>query len=57
MITLGILIAYIVDYGTKDINGAAAYKIPIGLQCIWGAILCASFNHSLFTLSSPDPVT
>ena len=40
MITLGILIAYIVDYGTRNINGAAAYKIPIGLQVIWGAMLC-----------------
>lgn len=44
MITLGILIAYIVDYGTKDIHSAASYKIPIGLQCIWGVILCANFS-------------
>ncbi|KZP16666.1 general substrate transporter, partial [Athelia psychrophila] len=41
MITIGIVIAYIVDYGTRNINGAAAYKIPIGLQVIWGVMLCA----------------
>jgi len=41
MITFGILIAYIVDFGTKGIDGVASYKIPIGLQIIWGLILCA----------------
>ncbi|ETW76260.1 MFS sugar transporter [Heterobasidion irregulare TC 32-1] len=41
MITFGILIAYILDFACKRIDGTASYKIPIGLQIIWGAILCA----------------
>jgi hypothetical protein len=40
MITLGILIAYILDFACKDINGTASFKIPIGIQVIWGVILC-----------------
>ena len=38
---IGILIAYIVDYGTKDISNTAAFRIPIGLQILWSLILCA----------------
>lgn len=41
MITLGILLAYIFDLGCKDISNTAAYRIPIGLQILWGLILCA----------------
>ncbi|KIM82997.1 hypothetical protein PILCRDRAFT_70080 [Piloderma croceum F 1598] len=41
MITLGILIAYILDFACKDIDGTASFKIPIGIQVIWGVILCA----------------
>lgn len=40
MITFGILIAYILDFACKDINGTASFKIPIGIQIIWGVILC-----------------
>ncbi|GAA5936407.1 sugar porter family MFS transporter [Sporobolomyces koalae] len=39
MITIGLLIAAIVVNGTKNINGRAAFQIPIGLQFIWGMIL------------------
>lgn len=41
MITLGILIAYCVDYGTKDRNDTGAYRIPIAIQCLWALILAA----------------
>lgn len=41
MITLGILIAYVAVYGTKDYSGSAAYRIPIGIQLAWSLILCA----------------
>lgn len=38
-ITIGLLIAAIVVNGTKDINSEACYRIPIGIQFIWAAIL------------------
>ncbi|GMM27912.1 hypothetical protein DAMA08_006280 [Martiniozyma asiatica (nom. inval.)] len=38
-ITIGLLIASCVDYGTKNISGSAAYRIPIGLQMLWALIL------------------
>ena len=37
--TLGILIASIVSYATKDIPSNASYKLPIIIQLIWPAIL------------------
>ena len=47
MITFGILIAYILDFACKRIDGTASYKIPIGLQIIWGAILCTNVAQPL----------
>jgi sugar porter (SP) family MFS transporter len=38
-ITIGLLVAAIVNNGTKDIQSLACYRIPIGLQFIWAAIL------------------
>jgi SP family sugar:H+ symporter-like MFS transporter len=38
-ITIGLLIAAIVNNGTKDINSYACYRIPIGIQLIWASIL------------------
>ena len=38
-ITLGLLIASCVDYGTSKLNSDAQFRIPIGLQFIWGVIL------------------
>ncbi|KAJ4415610.1 hypothetical protein N0V82_007244 [Gnomoniopsis sp. IMI 355080] len=38
-ITIGLLLASCVVYGTESINGPRAYRIPIGIQFIWGAIL------------------
>ncbi|GAA5965299.1 hypothetical protein JCM3765_007155 [Sporobolomyces pararoseus] len=39
MITIGLLIASIVVNGTKDYSGASSYRIPIGIQFAWAAIL------------------
>ncbi|KAK5105704.1 hypothetical protein LTR62_002357 [Meristemomyces frigidus] len=38
-ITLGLLLASGVDYGTKSFNSPSSYRIPIGLQFIFGFIL------------------
>lgn len=38
-ITIGLLVASGVDQGCKDITTRSSYRIPIGLQFIWAAIL------------------
>jgi sugar porter (SP) family MFS transporter len=38
-ITIGLLIAAIVNNGTKDIQSYSCYRIPIGIQLLWAAIL------------------
>jgi sugar porter (SP) family MFS transporter len=38
-ITFGILVAAIVNNSTKNITGAAAYRIPIATQLVWAGIL------------------
>ncbi|CAF3706369.1 unnamed protein product [Rotaria sordida] len=38
-ITIGCLVAAIVNNETKDIQSYACYRIPIGIQLIWAAIL------------------
>lgn len=38
-ITIGLLIASCVDYGTKNMNNSGSYRIPIGLQFLWVLIL------------------
>lgn len=40
-ITIGLLIASGVDQGCKDLISRSSYRIPIGLQFIWAAILAA----------------
>lgn len=37
MITIGLLIAAVIVNGTKDMDNAGCYRIPIGLQFIWAA--------------------
>lgn len=34
-----IFISYIVDLGTHSINNSASWRIPVGLQMVWGLIL------------------
>lgn len=38
-ITLGLLLASVVDYATKDRLDSGAYRIPIALQFVWALIL------------------
>lgn len=38
-ITIGLLVASVVDQGCKDRTTSSSYRIPIGLQFIWAAIL------------------
>ena len=38
-ITLGLLMASGVNYGTKGYPNASSYRVPIGLQFAWGVIL------------------
>ena len=34
-----IFLSYIIDLGTHFIDGPASWRIPVGLQLAWGAIL------------------
>jgi sugar porter (SP) family MFS transporter len=38
-ITIGLLVASCVDYGTQNYTTTGSYRIPIGLQMIWAIIL------------------
>ncbi|KAJ3895370.1 general substrate transporter [Lentinula edodes] len=38
-IITGIFLSYVFDLGTHALGGAASWRIPVGLQLVWGAIL------------------
>lgn len=38
-IIIGIFLSYVLDLATHNIPGTASWKIPIGLQLLWGLIL------------------
>ncbi|KAI0134248.1 general substrate transporter [Xylariales sp. AK1849] len=38
-VTIGLLLASAVDYGTQNRNDSGSYRIPIGLQMLWAIIL------------------
>ncbi|KAF8926151.1 hypothetical protein BGZ47_002887 [Haplosporangium gracile] len=38
-ITIGLLLAACVSYGTQDFENSGSYRIPIGLQMLWALIL------------------
>ncbi|KAF9887933.1 hypothetical protein FE257_009455 [Aspergillus nanangensis] len=38
-ITIGLMLASCVDYGTQNRTDSASYRIPIGLQMLWALIL------------------
>ncbi|CUM67322.1 uncharacterized protein PRCAT00005015001 [Priceomyces carsonii] len=38
-VTIGLLLASCVDYGTQDYTTSASYRIPIALQMLWALIL------------------
>ncbi len=39
-ITIGLLLASIVDNATKGRGGNTCWRIPISIQFVWAAILC-----------------
>nr|POF12276.1 putative glucose transporter rco-3 [Quercus suber] len=51
-ITLGLLLASCVVYGTQNMDSSASYRIPIGLQWAWALILGASFFDSIRDLKA-----
>jgi sugar porter (SP) family MFS transporter len=38
-VTIGLMLASCVDYGTQNRNDSGSYRIPIGLQLLWAIIL------------------
>ena len=38
-ITIGILIAYLINFGTERIEGTASWRIPVGLSYLWALVL------------------
>ncbi|KAH8113463.1 sugar transporter [Phellopilus nigrolimitatus] len=38
-VIMGIFISYIIDLGTHTIKNSASWRIPVGLQLLWGLIL------------------
>ncbi|KAL4911627.1 hypothetical protein BDW74DRAFT_184843 [Aspergillus multicolor] len=38
-ITLGIFIAYCINYGTESINNSASWRIPLGITFLWALLL------------------
>ncbi|CAE6429736.1 unnamed protein product [Rhizoctonia solani] len=49
-IIAGIFLSYIIDFGTHKIHGSASWRIPVGLQLLWGLILCGGI---MFLPESP----
>lgn len=44
-ITIGLLLAACVDYGTQDRDDTGSYRIPIALQMLWALILAAGIAY------------
>lgn len=38
-ITIGILIAYLINFGTESVNGSASWRIPVGISFLWAMVL------------------
>lgn len=49
-----IFLSYIIDLGTHTINGPASWRIPVGLQMLWGFILLSGI---FFLPESPYVLT
>jgi len=39
MIIIGIFLSYVIDLGTHNISNSASWRIPVGLQMLWGLII------------------
>ncbi|KAH7922786.1 general substrate transporter [Leucogyrophana mollusca] len=60
-IIMGIFLSYIIDLGTHSIPNSASWRIPVGLQMLWGLILLSGIfflpespRHLLGTGRSED---
>ena len=42
-ITIGLLVASLVNYSTKDRDDSGSYRIPLAVQFAWSLILCTGF--------------
>ncbi|VDC04259.1 unnamed protein product [Peniophora sp. CBMAI 1063] len=49
-VIMGIMLSYIIDLATHNIPSSASWKIPVGLQMLWGLILMSGI---LFLPESP----
>ncbi|KXS93531.1 hypothetical protein AC578_943 [Pseudocercospora eumusae] len=38
-ITIGILLAYLINFGTETIEGSASWRIPVGISFFWALVL------------------
>ncbi|KAK4503377.1 hypothetical protein PRZ48_004292 [Zasmidium cellare] len=38
-ITIGILIAYLINFGTETLDGTASWRIPVGISFFWAIVL------------------
>ncbi|KAJ5114568.1 hypothetical protein NUU61_000327 [Penicillium alfredii] len=38
-VTLGIFVAYCINFGTESINNTASWRIPLGITHLWGLLL------------------
>ncbi|KAL3477838.1 general substrate transporter [Aspergillus californicus] len=38
-VTLGIFVAYCINYGTESMNSSASWRIPLGITFLWGLLL------------------
>jgi hypothetical protein len=45
-----IFISYVIDLGTHHLEGSASWRIPIGLQLVWGGVMLSGV---LFLPESP----
>jgi len=45
-ITIGLLLASVVDHATKDRNDTGSYRIPIAVQFAWAIILFSGMRKS-----------
>lgn len=49
-VIVGLFISYVFDLGTHHLSGSASWRIPIGLQLVWG---CIMLSGMLFLPESP----
>ncbi|THH07482.1 hypothetical protein EW145_g3358 [Phellinidium pouzarii] len=51
-IIMGIFLSYVIDLGTHSIKSSASWRIPVGLQLLWGLILLSEARRVIAELNS-----